>query len=115
MLLAFKARLGAEVSDALKICDARGILSRNGRSVAWLNCLLPDVALTASLNQQNLCYLMRAKYATELPQTERVDRGIRIERVVHDMTDPKSTENADTPFKLREKIDRCTIKIHSKQ
>jgi len=48
--------------------------------------------------------LLRAKYATESPQTERVDRGIRIERVVRDLTDPKRTANADAPFKLGDQI-----------
>jgi uncharacterized protein YfaS (alpha-2-macroglobulin family) len=66
--------------------------------------LLPDVALTADLHQQNLTYLLRAKYASELPQTERVDRGMQIERVVHDLTDAKRTGNADAPFKLGDQI-----------
>ncbi len=104
LLLAFKSMLGPEESDPLKISDASAILSRNGRSAAWLTRLLPDVALTVSLNQENLSYLMRAKYATESPQTERVDRGIRIERVVRDVTDPKRTGSADAPFKLGDQI-----------
>jgi uncharacterized protein YfaS (alpha-2-macroglobulin family) len=104
LLLAFKSMLVIEESDPLKISDANAVVSKNGRSVAWLNCLLPDASLTADLNQQNLSYLMRAKYAAESPQTERIDRGIRIERVVHDLTDPKRTGNADAPFKLGDQI-----------
>lgn len=96
--------LGTEGSDPLKIDDAKAILSKNGESATWLNCLLPDGALTVNLNPQHLSYLMRAKYATESLQTERVDRGIRIERVVRDLTDPKRTGNADVPFKLGDQI-----------
>jgi alpha-2-macroglobulin len=104
LLLAFKSILGTEESAPLEISDAQALLSKNGRSAAWLNCSLPDVALTASLPQQNLSYLLRAKYASESPQTERVDRGMQIERVVHDLTDAKRTGNAETPFKLGDQI-----------
>jgi uncharacterized protein YfaS (alpha-2-macroglobulin family) len=104
LLLAFKSMLEAEESAPIQISDAAAILSKNGRSASWLNCLLPDVALTADLHQPNLSYLLQAKYASESPQTERIDRGIRIERVVHDLTDPKRTGNADAPFKLGDQI-----------
>jgi len=104
LLLAFKSMLGSEESDPLKISDAGAVFSMNGRSAAWLSRLLPDVDLTTSLNQENLSYLIRAKYATESRHTERVDRGIRIERVVNDLTDPKRTGNANAPFKLGDQI-----------
>ena len=104
LLLAFRSMLGTEESNPLRISDPSAVLSKNGRSAAWLNRLLPDVALTADMNQQNVSYLLRAKYASESPQTDHVDRGIRIERVVHDLTDPKRTGNADAPFKLGDQI-----------
>jgi uncharacterized protein YfaS (alpha-2-macroglobulin family) len=104
LLLAFKSMLGSEETDPLAISDVDVIYSKNGRSAAWLNCLLPDGALTASLNQPHLSYLMRARYASESLQTERVDRGIRIERVVHDLTDAKRTGNPEAPFKLGDQI-----------
>jgi uncharacterized protein YfaS (alpha-2-macroglobulin family) len=104
LLLAFKAMLGTQESASLNISDGQALLSKNGRSAAWLNCLLPDVALTADLHQQNLNYLLRAKYASESPQTERVDRGMQIERVVHDLTDAKRTGKAEAPFKLGDQI-----------
>jgi uncharacterized protein YfaS (alpha-2-macroglobulin family) len=103
-LLAFKTILGTEESDSLEISDPDALLSKNGRSAAWLNCLLPQVSLTASLNRQDLSYLMRAVYATDSPETERVNRGIGIERTVHDLTDPKRTGNPDAPFKLGDQI-----------
>jgi uncharacterized protein YfaS (alpha-2-macroglobulin family) len=104
LLLALKSILGTEESDPLEVSDAGALLSRNGRSAAWLNCLLPQVSLIASLHRQNLSYLMRAIYATDSPETVRVNRGIGIERVVHDLTDPKRTGNSDTPFRLGDQI-----------
>jgi alpha-2-macroglobulin len=104
LLLAFKSMLSTEESAPLNISDGQALLSKNGRSAAWLNCLLPDVALSADLPQQNLSYLLRAKYTSESPQTERVDRGMQIERTVHDLTDAKRTGNAEAPFKLGDQI-----------
>jgi uncharacterized protein YfaS (alpha-2-macroglobulin family) len=104
LLLAFKSMLGTEDSDPLEISDPDALISRNGRSAAWLNCLLPDVSLKASLNRQKLSYLMRAIYATDSPETERVNRGIGIERVVRNLSEVKRTGNVDAPFKLGDQI-----------
>jgi uncharacterized protein YfaS (alpha-2-macroglobulin family) len=120
LLLAFKSILGAQESVPLKISGAKPLLSKNGRSAAWLDCLLPDIAelqtpnpeprtpnsepQTPNSEPQTLAYLIRAKYAPESPETDRVDRGIRIERVVHDLSDPKRTGSADAPFKLGDRI-----------
>jgi uncharacterized protein YfaS (alpha-2-macroglobulin family) len=104
LLLAFKSMLGSQESLPLDIPNPGAIVSRNGRSAAWLNRLLPGGALTLNLNQQNLSYLIRAKYADQSPETQRSDRGIRIERVVHDLTDPKRTGDGDSPFKLGDQI-----------
>jgi uncharacterized protein YfaS (alpha-2-macroglobulin family) len=104
LLLAFKSMLGTEDSDPLEISDPDALVSKNGRSAAWLNCLLPDVSLKTNLNRQKLSYLMRAIYATDSLETERVNRGIGIERVVRDLTEVKRTGNADAPFKLGDQI-----------
>jgi uncharacterized protein YfaS (alpha-2-macroglobulin family) len=104
LLLAFTTMLGTEESDPLEISDPDVLRSKNGRSAAWLNCLLPDVSLTASLNRRNLSYLMRAIYAADSLETERINRGIGIERVVHDLTDAKRSGTADAPFKLGDQI-----------
>lgn len=47
---------------------------------------------------------MRAKYAPESPETDRVDRGIRIERVARDLNDPKRTGSENAPFRLGDQI-----------
>jgi alpha-2-macroglobulin len=104
LLLAFKSMLASEESDPLKFSGASAIYSKNGRSAAWVNRLPPDIGPAISLNQEKVSYLMRATYAAESPQTERVDRGIRIERVVRDLTDLKRTGDADAPFKLGDQI-----------
>jgi uncharacterized protein YfaS (alpha-2-macroglobulin family) len=114
LLLAFKSMLHSEETAPLKISDPSAIMSKNGRSAAWLSCLLPNPALNENLNQNNLSYLMRAKYSDQSPQTERTDRGIRIERVVHDLTDAKRTGNAEAPFKLGDQI-LITYRVNSQK
>jgi alpha-2-macroglobulin len=118
LLLAFKSMLGTEKSAPLKIFDAKSVRSKNGQSAAWLNSSLPDIDVpqnivpgtansepqTPNSEPQTLTYLMRAKYAAESPEIDRVDRGIRIERVVRDLTDPKRTGSAEAPFKLGDQI-----------
>jgi hypothetical protein len=118
LLLAFKSTLGAQESAPLKFSGPNVVLSKNGRSAAWLNCLLPNIDLPRSINlgtpnpkpqtpnsePGTLTCLMRAKYAPESPDTDRVDRGIRIERVLHDLNDPKRTGSEDAPFRLGDQI-----------
>ncbi|MBV8141413.1 MAG: hypothetical protein JOZ60_05130 [Verrucomicrobia bacterium] len=104
LLLAFKSMLGTDESAPLMIPDGGALLSKNGRSAAWLNCLLPDFRLKKPLDQQNLSYLIRAKYTTDSPETDREDRGIRLERVIHNVTDPKRTGTAEAPFRLGDQI-----------
>jgi alpha-2-macroglobulin len=115
LLLAFKSKLGAQESAPLKIPGTNAVLSKNGRSAAWLNCLLPNIDEnigqapnsepgTPNSEPGTLSYLMRAKYAPESPETDRVDRGIRIERVARDLNDPKRTGSEDAPFRLGDQI-----------
>ncbi len=104
LLLAFKSMLGSEVSNPLTISDSTAVISKNGQSAAWLNQRLPAEAFSTDLNRQNLSYLIRARYTTESTQTERVDRGFRIERVVYNLTNPKRTGNSDSPFNLGDQI-----------
>ncbi len=49
-------------------------------------------------------YLMKAEYARDEVETDRVDRGFRIERVVRDLTDPKRRGDVEIPFKLGDQI-----------
>jgi len=118
LLLAFKSMLGSEESAPLNISDAKSVRSKNGQSAAWLNCSLPEIDVPQNILQgtanseprtpnsepRTLTYLMRAKYAGESAETDRVDRGIRIERVVRDLSDQKRMGTAEAPFKLGDQI-----------
>jgi uncharacterized protein YfaS (alpha-2-macroglobulin family) len=104
LLLAFKSMLDKSAPAPLEISDAGAVSSSNGRSVAWLNSQLPDFQIPEISGQRNLSYLMRAKYSLQSPVTDRVDRGIRLERVVRDLTDAKRTGTAEAPFRLGDQI-----------
>jgi uncharacterized protein YfaS (alpha-2-macroglobulin family) len=104
LLLVFKSMLGAENAELLKVSDPKCLVSGNGRSASWLDRPLNNVPLVGGLNEGALTYLMQAVYATDAVETDRVDRGFRVERVVRDLTDPKRQGTVDTPFKLGDQI-----------
>jgi uncharacterized protein YfaS (alpha-2-macroglobulin family) len=104
LLLAFKSMIGTENAEPLKVADRKCLLSRNRCSAAWLDRPLNQVPLVEGLNEGNLTYLMKAVYATDAIETDRLDRGIRVERVVRNLTDPKRTGDADAPLKLGDQI-----------
>jgi len=56
------------------------------------------------LNKTALTFLMQAEYSTDEVDTDRVDRGFRVERVVKNMTNAKRTGEANAPFKLGDQI-----------
>ena len=47
---------------------------------------------------------MQAEYSTPEPDTDRVDRGFRVERVVKNLTDAKRTGEKNAPFKLGDQL-----------
>jgi uncharacterized protein YfaS (alpha-2-macroglobulin family) len=47
---------------------------------------------------------MAAEYTTDEAETDRTDRGFRVERVVRNLTEPKRTGAAATPFKLGDQL-----------
>jgi alpha-2-macroglobulin len=104
LLLAFKSMLGAENAEPLKVSDVKCLVSRNGCSASWIDCSLNDIPQVEGLNEGELTYLMKAVYATDAVETDRLDRGFRVERVVRDLTDPTRPGNADIPFKLGDQI-----------
>jgi uncharacterized protein YfaS (alpha-2-macroglobulin family) len=48
--------------------------------------------------------LLQAEYSTNEVDTDRVDRGFRIERVVKNLTDPGRVGTSETPFKLGDQL-----------
>jgi uncharacterized protein YfaS (alpha-2-macroglobulin family) len=104
LLLAFKSMVGTENAQPLKIADTKCLVSKNRCSAAWLDRPLSEVPVIEGVNEGNLTYLMKAVYATDAVETDRVDRGFRVERVVRNLTDTKRTGDADAPFKLGDQI-----------
>ena len=104
LLLAFKSMLGTESAASLQNGDPAGTLSKNGRSAAWPDRKLEEGLTIKGLNQGALTFLMRAEYSTNDLDTDRVDRGFRIERVVKNLTDAKRVGTAEAPFKLGDQL-----------
>jgi uncharacterized protein YfaS (alpha-2-macroglobulin family) len=104
LLLAFKSMIGAEKAEALNKSEPKGVVSKNGRSAAWLDRKIDKQLLVHGLNKTALTFLMQAEYSTPEVDTDRVDRGFRVERVVKNLTDSKRTGLAETPFKLGDQI-----------
>jgi alpha-2-macroglobulin len=104
LLLAFKSMVSAENAEPLKVADIKSVVSKNRCSAAWLDRPLSELPLVEGLNEGRLTYLMKAVYATDAVETDRLDRGFRVERVVRNLTDPKRSGEANAPFKLGDQI-----------
>ncbi|MEP7015494.1 MAG: alpha-2-macroglobulin family protein [Verrucomicrobiota bacterium] len=104
MLLAFKSMVTAEKLEALGNAQPPGVFSKNHFSEAWLDRKLEERLLIKGLNKSALTFLMKAEYSTDEVETDRVDRGFRVERVVKNVTDAKRTGEASAPFKLGDQI-----------
>jgi uncharacterized protein YfaS (alpha-2-macroglobulin family) len=104
LLLAFKSMLGAEPTASLNAGQPPGVLSKNGRSSAWLDRKIENDLVVKGLNQGTLTFLMQAEYSTNKVDTDRVDRGFRIERVVKNLTDPKRVGTTEAPLKIGDQL-----------
>jgi alpha-2-macroglobulin len=105
LLLAFKSMLGAETTPQLRTAQpAPTVISKNGRSAAWLDRKIENDLVIRGLNQSALTFLMQAQYSTNEVDTDRVDRGFRIERVVKNLTDATRTGTSDAPIKLGDQL-----------
>ncbi len=104
LLLAFKSMLGTEAAPPLEATQPPGLSSKNGRSIAWPDRKMDDDLVVKRLNQSALTFLLQARYSTKEVDTDRVDRGFRIERVVKNLTDPSRVGTSDAPFKLGDQL-----------
>lgn len=108
LLLAFKAFNDAENFAKLEVeKNKTPAISGNGASAGWQAlALLPaaDFALKNLNEKIALSYLLAAEYTTDEVETDRSDRGFRVERVVRNLTDPKRIGTAAAPFKLGDQI-----------
>jgi uncharacterized protein YfaS (alpha-2-macroglobulin family) len=114
LLLAFKSMIGTEKAEALSVGEPKGVVSKNGRSAAWLDRKLDDQLLVKGLNKTALSFLLQAEYSTDQVDTDRVDRGFRVERVVRNLTEPKRTGEINAPFKLGDQI-LVTYRINTRK
>ena len=105
LLLAFKSMLGSEMAPALSNgIQPPGVLSKNGRAIAWLDHKLDTDLAIKALNQGALTFLLQAEYSTNEVDTDRVDHGFRIERVVKNLTDASRVGTSEAPFKLGDQL-----------
>ena len=105
LLLAFTSMIGAEPTPELAAAQpAAAVVSKNGRSAAWVDHKMENDLVIKGLNQSALTFLMQAEYSTNEVDTDRVDRGFRIERVVKNLTDATRTGTPNTPLKLGDQL-----------
>jgi uncharacterized protein YfaS (alpha-2-macroglobulin family) len=105
LLLAFKSMLGTETAAELHAAQpAATVVSKNGRSAAWVDHKMETDLAIKGLNQGALTFLMQAEYSTPEVDTDRVDRGFRIERVVKNLTDATRLGTANAPLKLGDQL-----------
>jgi alpha-2-macroglobulin len=105
LLLEFKSMIGAEKAEAVNSgTDSKGVVSKNGRAIAWLDRKIDNQLLVKGLNKTALTFLMQAEYSTDQVDAERLDRGFRVERVVRNLTDVKRTGSPAAPFKLGDQL-----------
>ena len=92
------------MAPSLHAAQPPGVLSKNGRSAGWLERKIDNDLAIKELNQGALTFLMQAEYSTSEVDTDRVDRGFHIERVVKNLTDPKRVGSSDAPLKLGDQL-----------
>jgi alpha-2-macroglobulin len=105
LLLAFTSMIGTETTPELHAAQpAPAVVSKNGRSAAWVDHKLENDLAIKGLNQSALTFLMQAEYSTTEVETDRVDRGFRIERVVKNLTDATRAGTPNAPLKLGDQL-----------
>ena len=109
LLIAFKElhdRRKFGTFDPGKIKPEADQVSKNKVSIAWKTRgleKLKDMAVRFE-SAQPAYYLVDAKVMRTGENMEREDRGIRIERVVHNLTDAKRLGTNKAPFKLGDEV-----------
>jgi uncharacterized protein YfaS (alpha-2-macroglobulin family) len=106
--------LGAEPTAVLSAGNPPGKPSKNERSAAWLDRKVENELVIKGLNQGALTFLMHAEYSTPEVDTDRVDRGFRIERVVKNLSDAKRVGSAAAPFKIGDQL-LITYRVQSRK
>src|SRR5262245_45059800 len=105
LLLAFTSMIGAETTPELHTAEPPAtVVSKNGRAAAWVDRKMENDLAIKGLNQSVLTFLLQAEYSTPEVDTDRVDRGFRIERVVKNLTDATRVGTPNAPLKLGDQL-----------
>ena len=105
LLLAFKSMLEADTAATLSnATEPPGVLSKNGRAIAWPSSKIENALAIKGLQQGALTFLLQAEYSTKEVDTDRVDRGFQIERVVKNLTDSNRVGTSKAPLKLGDQL-----------
>ncbi len=104
LLLTFQAQLEREKAPGLTHATPAGQLSANKTGMAWSDRKMSDPLIVKGLNKSALHFLLRADYSTDEVQTDRVDNGFRVERIVKNLTNAARTGESAAPFKLGDQI-----------
>jgi uncharacterized protein YfaS (alpha-2-macroglobulin family) len=105
LLLAFTSMLDVEATPELHAAEPPAtVVSKNGHSAAWVDHKIEDDLVIKGLNQSALTFLMQAEYSTTEVDTERVDRGFRLERVVKNLSDATRVGTASAPLRLGDQL-----------
>lgn len=118
LLLAFKAIFDTEKPVPLAtqgITPKPAAMSKNGSGGVWPGNTLANLAFRIEHlpSAVPLTALVSADYLSERADAERSDRGMRIERVVRNFTNPKRYGTAEAPFKLGDQL-LITYRVFSK-
>ena len=109
LILALKSLLDAQPPPPLAAAHpAPASVSKNASSSAWTsgtaNSELSAPFAIAGLNQSALTFLMQADFSLPQLDVPRVDRGFRVERVVHDLTNAARAGTPEAPYHIGDQV-----------
>jgi uncharacterized protein YfaS (alpha-2-macroglobulin family) len=108
LILAFKSLINAQPAPPLAAAQpAPALVSKNHASSEWPgkpNTQLATPFAIDALNKTPLTFLMQADFTLPQLDVPRVDRGFRMERVVHDLTNPARKGDAANPFHIGDQL-----------
>ncbi len=106
LLMALNAMLENEDYQALAFeGSGAAIKSRNGFSMAWERRALSRIQqMELKMDTEPVYYLVDAMVLRDMENSKRENRGLRVERVVKNMTDATRDGSAGNPFALGDEI-----------
>ncbi len=79
--------------------------SGNGFSMGWRHRALSEIGkVGVQMDAQPVYYLVDANVLRDMENSRREDRGLRVERVLKNMTAPARDGSAESPFRLGDEI-----------